>query len=102
MAKRPTRYPLPTEAEDADINAGIAADPDTREMTDADFARMRPASEVLPDLVANPPRVRGQQKAPTKTAVSIRLDKDIVEALRATGRGWQGRANDLLRAAMKL
>ena len=38
--------------EEAAIQAGIAADPDTWELTDDDFARMRPAAEVDPELVA--------------------------------------------------
>ncbi|HKO06257.1 MAG TPA: hypothetical protein VJ487_00965 [Alphaproteobacteria bacterium] len=32
----------PTEAEEAAINAGIAADRDTYELTDAEFARLKP------------------------------------------------------------
>jgi hypothetical protein len=35
----------PTPEEDAAINAGIAADPDTHEVTDAEFARMRRMGE---------------------------------------------------------
>ncbi|WP_394753887.1 hypothetical protein [Crenothrix sp.] len=34
---------MPTEEEDAEINAGIAADPDTVEWTDEDFANARSA-----------------------------------------------------------
>ncbi len=41
---------------------------------------------------------RGPQKAPRKIPVSIRLSTDVVEALRATGNGWQGRADEALRA----
>jgi putative transcriptional regulator len=37
----------PTAAEDAWINAGIAADPDTYELTEKDFAKLKPLSEVL-------------------------------------------------------
>ncbi|WP_410482341.1 BrnA antitoxin family protein [Ovoidimarina sediminis] len=40
---------------------------------------------------------RGPQKAPTKIAISIRLDRDLVEALRQSGRGWQSRVNAWLR-----
>ena len=36
---------------EAAIQAGIAADPDTWELTEDDFAQMRPASEVHPELV---------------------------------------------------
>jgi uncharacterized protein (DUF4415 family) len=45
-------------------------------------------------------RPRGPQKAPTKVQVALRLDRDIVEHLRASGEGWQTRVNDLLRAAI--
>jgi uncharacterized protein (DUF4415 family) len=44
-------------------------------------------------------KLRGPQKAPTKTPVSIRIDTDLVERLRATGPGWQGRVNEALRKA---
>jgi uncharacterized protein (DUF4415 family) len=47
-------------------------------------------------------RVRGPQKAPTKVGVHIRLSPDVLEALRSSGSGWQGRVDDALRAWMKL
>jgi hypothetical protein len=37
--------------EEAAINAGIAADPDTFELTPEWFKEARPAAEVMPDLV---------------------------------------------------
>ena len=37
--------------EEAAIQAGIAADPDTWEVTEEDIAQMRPANEVDPKLV---------------------------------------------------
>jgi uncharacterized protein (DUF4415 family) len=43
---------------------------------------------------------RGAQKAPTKVLVSLRLERDVVARLRASGRGWQSRANDMLRKAV--
>jgi uncharacterized protein (DUF4415 family) len=38
----------------------------------------------------------------TKEAVKIRLDADVVAALRASGDGWQTRINDTLRASLAL
>lgn len=35
---------FPTPEEDAAINAGIAADPDTYELSDAEFAQLKPFS----------------------------------------------------------
>jgi uncharacterized protein (DUF4415 family) len=43
-------------------------------------------------------RTRGPNKRPTKTQVAIRLDADVLEALRATGPRWQTRANSVLKA----
>jgi uncharacterized protein (DUF4415 family) len=41
---------------------------------------------------------RGPQKAPTKKLVSIRLSPDVLDAVRATGDGWQVRIDEALRA----
>ena len=40
---------------------------------------------------------RGPQKEPVKTPISIRLSADVLEAMRATGPGWQVRADEALR-----
>ena len=79
---------LPTPEEDAAINAGIAADTDTRELSTADFAELRP--------------LRGRPKvARPKAALTMRVDADVLDALKATGPGWQTRINALLRAAVE-
>ncbi len=83
----------PTLAEEARIQRGIAADPDNPEWTDGDFARAQPASEVVPQL----PRRRGPPRGGTKELISLRLDRDLVDRLRCTGPGWQGRINETLR-----
>jgi uncharacterized protein (DUF4415 family) len=91
----------PTPEEEAAINAGIAADPDTRELEAEWFANAKPASEVLPPevyatLVAKRPR--GRPKADeTKVFTAIRLDADLLETFKATGKGWQTRVNAALR-----
>ena len=47
-------------------------------------------------------RPAGSVQATTKQAVKLRLDADVLEALRATGEGWQTRINDMLRASLRL
>lgn len=42
-------------------------------------------------------RPKGSLAAMRKTPVKIRLDPDLLAALRASGRGWQTRVNELLR-----
>ena len=93
------KFRLNTPAEEAAIQAGIQADPDNPEWTEADFAEARPASEVVPELVAhaNAVRRRGAGAKPVKVQVTLRLDRDVVDGLRASGRGWQVRANAALR-----
>lgn len=86
--------------EEAAIQAGIAADPDARELTEEDFSRMRPASQVVPEVVEAWRRGRGRQKAPTKLQTTIRLDADLMAHFRAGGPGWQTRINDTLRRAV--
>ncbi len=44
----------------------------------------------------------GSKQAVTKEAVKIRLDADVLAALRASGDGWQTRINDALRASLAL
>ena len=53
-----------------------------------------------PEQIAARKRGRpvGTVKANAKVSTTIRFDADVLEALKATGRGWQSRANDLLRA----
>ena len=78
-------------------------DDDNPEWTDADFARARPASEVLPELFGTQaaqtmlkPRGRPRSEV-VKERITIRLDADVLEAFRSTGKGWQTRMNDAMR-----
>lgn len=80
-------------------------DADNPAWTPADFARARPVREVVPAGLAavlpkRRPGERGLQKAPTKVAVSIRLDREVVAYYRATGAGWQTRINEVLARAI--
>lgn len=73
------------------------SDPDDApELDDAFFQR---ADEYRGQTLVK----RGRPKASaTKEPVKLRLDPDVLEALRATGDGWQTRINDMLRASLVL
>ena len=90
-----TRY-----GEETAINVGIARDPDAVELDSEWFFRARPAVEVVPNIVERARRVRGKQRTPTKERISIRLDADVLEHYRASGRGWQSRINEVLRQSL--
>lgn len=47
-------------------------------------------------------RPAGSVAAVTKEPVKLRLDADVVAALRASGDGWQTRVNEMLRASLAL
>lgn len=51
------------------------------------------------ELGIAPPRGR-PRKSNAKVSLTLRLDPDIVDHFRATGRGWQTRINDALRQAV--
>ena len=83
--------------EETAIQVGIARDQDSPELGQDWFQGARPATEVVPRVVERWRRTRGKQKAPTKEAISIRLDQDVLAHYRASGRGWQSRINEALR-----
>jgi uncharacterized protein (DUF4415 family) len=71
-------------------------------LTDEQLSRMRPAREIVPDIVAAYLRRRGPQRRPTKRLISLRLDPDVIEHFRNRGKGWQARINATLRKAVGL
>ncbi|MTW21562.1 BrnA antitoxin family protein [Allochromatium palmeri] len=85
--KNGRKYHIPTEEETKRIRAGIAADPDTHELTDTEMAELRP-------LARRPGRPKAEHP---KERITIRFDQDVMAAFRATGPGWQTRMNDVLR-----
>ena len=78
----------------------IDKDGEVREITAEDVALFKPFS-TLPKAEQEmllSARRRGPQKAPRKVPISIRLSPDVAEGLRATGEGWQRRADEVLRS----
>jgi uncharacterized protein (DUF4415 family) len=74
------------------------------EWTAEDFKKARPAGEVLREvlskdvademLIKKPGRPLGSGIKESKT---VRFDRDVLDAFRATGKGWQTRMNQALR-----
>lgn len=46
-------------------------------------------------------RPKGSVAEATKVPIKVRLDPDVVDALRATGKGWHTRINDTLRSNLE-
>ena len=74
---------------------------DNPEWTEADFARARPAAEVLTEAQMNNFKRKGGRpvgsvKADRKEPVSLRLDQDVLAYFKAGGPGWQTRINETL------
>ena len=81
----------------------VVFDDDNPEWAAEDFRDAKPAHEMLPPevLAAFPNTPCGPQKAPAKSAVSIRLSQEVPDHLRASGAGWQSRIDATLKEAIK-
>jgi uncharacterized protein (DUF4415 family) len=73
---------------------------EVRSLTVADMKAFK-TSQVLPASLQRKIGERGQQKAPTKERITIRLSRDVVERFRATGDGWQTRVDAALQDWLK-
>jgi uncharacterized protein (DUF4415 family) len=80
-------------------------------LTEEDIAKLqaladRPDSEIdlsdIPEWTAEDFRnaVRGKYYRPVKAQVTTKLDADVIDWLKADGRGYQTRMNAILRRAM--
>jgi uncharacterized protein (DUF4415 family) len=92
-----------TDVEEAAIQTQIARDPDAGEATDLELAQAKPFAEVFPDLMEAIRRGRGRPAiANPRKQISLRLDGDVIEKFKSTGKGWQSRVNEALRKAAGL
>lgn len=76
-------------------------DDDDIEWTPEMSANSMSFSELPEDLQKTLRRFRGPQKSPTKVLTAIRFDADVLEGLRATGKGWQTRLNNAVRKLLE-
>jgi uncharacterized protein (DUF4415 family) len=78
-----------TDEEEARIQKGISEDPDNPEWTEENFRNARPFAEAFPELAESIRRSRGRPAVEQpKRQISLRLDPDVIDAFKATGKGW--------------
>jgi uncharacterized protein (DUF4415 family) len=97
--------PNPAVYEDKPID-----DDENPELTEEDFARGRPFKEVFPKQFAEweasgraPIPVKRIGRPPVeepKVHIGFRLARDVVDGIRATGRGYNARVEKVLRDAL--
>ncbi|AHF85901.1 hypothetical protein RLEG3_30585 [Rhizobium leguminosarum bv. trifolii WSM1689] len=79
---------------------------DNPPLSKEEMARAKPFKEAFPDVAKKMETAiaaRGRPKLDNpKQPLNIRLDADIIQFYKATGKGWQSRMNDALRKAAGL
>lgn len=76
---------------------------EVRELTREDFRGMRPVREAMPELIGAMAEFRqklGRPKAEApKVHIGFRLASDVVASIKTSGRGYNARVEQALRAA---
>ena len=80
---------LPRYASDEDAEKFVAES----DLSEYDLSGFRRLSEVVEERRAGRPALGDK----AKEHVSLRLDREVIAKFRATGKGWQGRINEVLR-----
>lgn len=80
------------------ISVDMASEPYDPNDEGAVFAHWADASIHQKGVVIGQVRRRGPAKLPTKKQVAIRFDADVLDGLKASGKGWQTRVNNVMRA----
>ena len=76
-------------------------DEDNPELTESFFRKARPAREMFPDLVKNPPKIGRPRVASPLQVVAVRIPGADAETFRAQGKGWQKLARGALEREAK-
>lgn len=79
----------------------ISSDNEVRELSETDFSRFKPAQSALSASLQQKLGIRGPQKEPKKTRITIRLSPEVIDAFKASGAGWQTRIDEALKGLIK-
>jgi len=73
------------------------------ELTEAEFAQMKPAKEVLPqsffEELAQARKAGRPRIEKPKQAITLRVDPDVIERFQSQGKDWRARMSEALRKA---
>ncbi len=84
----------------ADQDPDLIDDEDNPEWTEEDFARARPFKEVFPEQYKAWKKLGRPPVETPKVHIGFRLAPDVVQGIRATGRGYNARVEKVLRDAL--
>ncbi|MDE2486259.1 MAG: BrnA antitoxin family protein [Alphaproteobacteria bacterium] len=82
------------------VRKSAVDDDDAPELDESFFERARPMTKVLPPEAQRAFRGGRPRLERPKKQVTVRLDADVLEAMKATGPRWQTRVNAVLRASL--
>jgi uncharacterized protein (DUF4415 family) len=75
---------------------------EVRELTKADLSTLKPMAEIDPGMIEAAKNRGGRPKAETpKVHIGFRMASDLVQAIKATGKGYNARVEKVLRDAYK-
>ena len=92
MTKFSSKRPL-TDAEEAEVQAMIASDPDAPELTDRQAGYAMRFSDVVRRGRGRPPEPNALQ------AVTLRLEPEVVERFKQRGDDWRKQMAEALKSA---
>ncbi|MDD5215307.1 MAG: BrnA antitoxin family protein [Methylococcales bacterium] len=78
---------MPSDEEDEIINAGIAEDTDTYELSDAEFLKLKPVGRPPAEI--------------TKARITIRIDKDTLNIFKSRAEELGGNYQTLMNEALR-
>lgn len=87
---------MPTDEEEAEINAGILSDSDSFELSQQELNQLKPAAKVFPEIVAA--YQRGDFKQVQQKTVAVRLSNEVVEYFKKSSSDWQNSIDAVLKA----
>lgn len=73
---------------------------DVPEATEAEFAAAKPFKEVFPEQYKSWKKMGRPRLEAPKVHIGFRLAADVVQAIRASGRGYNARVEKVLREAL--